>query len=57
MAGAIVCVYFRQPWVAGVFLSVPVMSVVRSLIESAAARTPTAIVATPTQDTPDERAK
>jgi uncharacterized membrane protein len=34
MAGALVCAYLGQPWVAGGFLGVPVMAVARSLIES-----------------------
>lgn len=34
MIGAVICALFGQPWVAGAFLSVPVMSVGKALIES-----------------------
>lgn len=34
MIGATICALFGQPWVAGAFLSVPVMSVGKALIES-----------------------
>ena len=34
MLGAGVCAYIGQPWVAGAFLGVPVLSVARSLIET-----------------------
>jgi uncharacterized membrane protein len=35
IGGAIWCVILGQPWVAGAFVTVPVMGVARSLIESA----------------------
>ena len=35
MCGAIGSVLLHQPWVAGAFLSVPVMAVARALVESA----------------------
>jgi uncharacterized membrane protein len=48
MGGALVCVFKGQPWVAGVFLSVPVMAVVRALIESAR-QTPPSVLPAPAQ--------
>lgn len=44
MLGAILCAYLRQPWVAGLFLSVPVMSVAKALIESKRAIAPAIVV-------------
>jgi hypothetical protein len=34
MAGAVGCVWLDYPWVASVFLSLPVMAVAKSLIET-----------------------
>ncbi|MEA3174031.1 MAG: putative rane protein [Gammaproteobacteria bacterium] len=33
MVGCVVCVWLKQPWVAGLFLAVPVMAVARAFIE------------------------
>lgn len=41
MACALVCAIVREPWVAGIFLSVPVLSVAKALIDSAKGSTAT----------------
>jgi uncharacterized membrane protein len=34
MAGTVVCAYLKQPWLGGMFLTVPVMAVAKSFISS-----------------------
>jgi uncharacterized membrane protein len=48
MSCAIYCVAMKQPWVAVAFLSVTVMAVAKSLVETARSREP---VSNPTDDT------
>jgi uncharacterized membrane protein len=49
MVGAIICAKIGEPWVAGLFLSVPVMAVARALIETTKAPSPTDIIKAATQ--------
>jgi uncharacterized membrane protein len=52
MAGAIICAAIGDPWVAGLFLSVPVMAVAKALIETTKAPSPTDIIKAATQPQP-----
>jgi uncharacterized membrane protein len=44
MGGALLSLKLGYPWVAGAFLSVPVMAVAKALIDSAKSQTPTQII-------------
>lgn len=44
MGGALGCLHYDNPWVAAIFLSVPVMAVAKALIDSAKSQTPTDLI-------------
>jgi hypothetical protein len=57
MIGAVACVAIGQPWVAGLFLSVPVMAVARALIETTKAPSAKDLISTvrPQPNPPTEK--